>query len=148
MYLDFSASLSTIFLWLLLTLGIAFFGLSVSTFTKRTLFFDTKRFSHYFCLNIFCQIPLMSSKKYSLFFTCSQSLMIKPRNVKSRIRNFRLSFISITEASVPITPNPNTCSNGGMWLISLINNRLIIQGHRDFPNAKKACPCFDVKTQL
>lgn len=23
----------------------------------------------------------------------------------------------------------------------------IIQGHRDFPNVKKACPCFDAKTE-
>jgi len=27
------------------------------------------------------------------------------------------------------------------------NKCLIIQGHRDFPNAKKACPCFDAKAE-
>jgi len=26
------------------------------------------------------------------------------------------------------------------------NPKAIIQGHRDFPNVAKACPCFDVKT--
>lgn len=27
------------------------------------------------------------------------------------------------------------------------NKCLIIQGHRDFPNANKACPCFDAKAE-
>lgn len=27
------------------------------------------------------------------------------------------------------------------------NKKLIIQGHRDFPNANKACPCFDAKAE-
>ncbi len=27
------------------------------------------------------------------------------------------------------------------------NKSLIIQGHRDFPNANKACPCFDAKAE-
>jgi len=27
------------------------------------------------------------------------------------------------------------------------NKCLIIQGHRDFPDAKKACPCFDAKAE-
>lgn len=27
------------------------------------------------------------------------------------------------------------------------NKCLIIQGHKDFPNAKKACPCFDAKAE-
>jgi N-acetylmuramoyl-L-alanine amidase len=27
------------------------------------------------------------------------------------------------------------------------NKALIIQGHRDFPNANKACPCFDAKAE-
>lgn len=27
------------------------------------------------------------------------------------------------------------------------NKCLIIQGHRDFPNANKACPCFDARTE-
>jgi N-acetylmuramoyl-L-alanine amidase len=27
------------------------------------------------------------------------------------------------------------------------NKFLIIQGHRDFPNANKACPCFDAKAE-
>jgi N-acetylmuramoyl-L-alanine amidase len=27
------------------------------------------------------------------------------------------------------------------------NKKPIIQGHRDFPDAKKACPCFDAKAE-
>jgi N-acetylmuramoyl-L-alanine amidase len=27
------------------------------------------------------------------------------------------------------------------------NKNLIIQGHRDFPNQNKACPCFDAKAE-
>lgn len=27
------------------------------------------------------------------------------------------------------------------------NKCLVIQGHRDFPNANKACPCFDAKAE-
>ena len=27
------------------------------------------------------------------------------------------------------------------------NKALIIQGHRDFPNQNKACPCFDAKAE-
>ena len=27
------------------------------------------------------------------------------------------------------------------------NKCLIIQGHRDFPNVNKACPCFDAKAE-
>jgi N-acetylmuramoyl-L-alanine amidase len=27
------------------------------------------------------------------------------------------------------------------------NKELIIQGHRDFPNQNKACPCFDAKAE-
>lgn len=27
------------------------------------------------------------------------------------------------------------------------NKALIIQGHRDFPNVNKACPCFDAKAE-
>ena len=37
---DFSTSLSTIFLWLLLTFGIGFFRFAVSSFPKGTLFAD------------------------------------------------------------------------------------------------------------
>lgn len=34
-------------------------------------------------------------------------------------------------------------------LVKLLHGRYpkaVIQGHRDFPNVAKACPCFDVKT--
>jgi hypothetical protein len=63
---------------------------------------------------------LMSFKKNSLFLICSHNLMTIPRKVKTRIRNLRLSFMSIIEASVPIIPRPSTCSKGGIWLIVLI----------------------------
>ncbi len=117
MYFDFSASLSTIFFWLLLTFGIGFFRFAVSSFSKGGWFSCLYRLCHYF-LNIFFQMPWMSFKKNSLFLICSHNFTTKPTNVKSRIRNFRLSFISITEASVPIMPRPNTCSNGGTWCIT------------------------------
>lgn len=33
-------------------------------------------------------------------------------------------------------------------LKALLGDNLIIQGHRDFPKVKKACPCYNVKDEL
>ena len=38
------------------------------------------------------------------------------------------------------------CLRSVLYYLHNKNPKAIIQGHRDFPNVAKACPCFDVKT--
>lgn len=46
------------------------------------------------------------------------------------------------------TPNQYTTLEDLLIELRMFYPDAVIQGHRDFPDVRKACPCFDVKTWL
>lgn len=64
-----------------------------------------------------------------------------------------ISYIGgITKAGRPIDNRTDAQKRAILECINEViewsdNKNLIIQGHRDFPDARKACPCFDAKAE-
>ena len=64
-----------------------------------------------------------------------------------------ISYIGgITKAGKPVDNRTDAQKKAILLCINEVkewadNKALIIQGHRDFPNQNKACPCFDAKAE-
>jgi len=54
----------------------------------------------------------------------------------------------VTKAVNNFTPEQFEALKDLLTLLKLKYPKAKVQGHRDFPNVKKACPCFDVATWL
>lgn len=95
-------------------------------------------------------------------------LLIEPNGTINRLLNFNevangvkgfnkmtvhISYIGgINKAGKPIDNRTDAQKKAILLCINEVkewseNKSLIIQGHRDFPNQNKACPCFDARAE-
>ena len=95
-------------------------------------------------------------------------LLIEPNGTVNRLLEFNgisngvkgfnkdsvhISYIGgITKAGKPVDNRTDAQKKAILDCINEVidwseNKCLIIQGHRDFPNQNKACPCFDAKAE-
>ena len=69
---------------------------------------------------------------------------VKPMTHGDMFRRYLFAFCSVHTTFQGNVKGYQAIKNYEEWAD---NKALIIQGHRDFPNQNKACPCFDAKAE-